>query len=186
MDEDIRVKLSKKMTYLLRHKEGFTDKEGWVEIRKLVENLRKWYPWVTVEDVLYVVSKDEKGRYELKGNLIRARYGHTTDVEIHLPPAKEDVLYHGTSCKAYRKILKEGILPMKRRRVHLTKDIKEAIENAKRKGKCIKILEIDVKCLRERGHEVYEAGKNVRVTDYVPPECIKGIILSRAEEADET
>ena len=182
MDEVTRVKLSKKMTYLLRHKEGFTDKEGWVELRKLVETLRRWYPWVTAKDVLYVVSKDEKGRYELRGNKIRARYGHSTNVEVNLPPAKEDVLYHGTTCRSYRKIVNEGILPMNRRKVHLTKDINEAIDNARRKGKCIKILAVDVRCLRERGHEVYEAGKNVRVTDYVPPECIKGTVAPEARE----
>jgi len=180
MDERARINLSKKMTYLLRHKEGFTDREGWVDIDELLRALRRWYPWVTKGDIIYVVAHDDKGRYELKGNLIRARYGHTTNVEIKLPLAKEDVLYHGTSCISYRKIIEEGIKPMKRRKVHLTRDLNEAIDNARRKGSCIKILIIDTQCLKDKGYLVYEAGKNVRVTDYVPPECIKGVLTPKS------
>ena len=175
MDERTRVALSKKMTFLLRHKEGFTDKEGWASIDSLVNELKRWFPWVTKEHVLYVVSKDEKGRYELSGNKIRARYGHTVKwVRPTLEEVKEETLYHGTSCEAAKKIMKEGIKPMKRNFVHLTTSIEEAIENAKRKGKCIKILVVDGKCLEEKGIKLFKAGKHVRTCSYVPPECIRG------------
>ncbi len=181
MDDKERIKMSKKMTYLLRHKEGFVDKEGWVEIERLVEALRKWFPYVTKEHVLYVVSKDEKGRYEVKGNRIRARYGHTINVNVNLNESFEETLYHGTSCDVLSSIKEKGILPMRRKWVHLTKSMDEAIENAKRKGKCIVILVVDGNCLRSRGHSTYEAGKNVRVTDYVPPECIRTVIVPRKD-----
>ena len=177
MDERTRVALSKKMTYLLRHVNGFTDQEGWVSVERLVGELRKWFPWVRKEDVLYVVSRDEKGRYELKGDKIRARYGHTVNVKLDLPIAQDvEVLYHGTSCEAYKRILKEGIVPMRRKMVHLTTSEEEAIENAKRKGRCIKVIIVDATCLRSKGHEVFKAGKHVHVTDYVPPECIIGTL----------
>ncbi len=174
MDEGTRVRLSKKMTYFLRHKEGFTDEEGWVEIDKLVRELKRYFPWVTREDVLYVVSRDEKGRYEVKGNMIRARYGHTVKyVRPTLEETEEKLLYHGTSCEAAKKIMKEGIKPMKRNFVHLTTSLEEAVENARRKGRCIKILIVDGECLKRKGIKLYKAGKHVRVCSYVPPECVR-------------
>ena len=175
MDEYIRIKISKKMAYILRHKEGVTDPEGWVNLDRLVAELRRYFPWIKVEDVVYVVNKDEKGRYELDGHRIRARYGHTVNVNIRLPKSHESTLYHGTTCEAAKTIMREGIKPMKRKKVHLTSNIKEAIENALRKGKCITLLEIDVECLRKKGFETYEAGRYVRVTNYVPPECIRSV-----------
>jgi putative RNA 2'-phosphotransferase len=174
MDDRTRVSLSKKMTFLLRHKEGFTDSEGWARIEDLVRELRKFYPWVTKEHVLYVASRDEKGRYEVKGDLIRARYGHTVKyVRPTLEEVEEEVLFHGTSCEAARKILKEGIKPMRRNFVHLTTSLEEALENARRKGKCTKILVVDGKCLKEKGIKLYKGGKHVRVCEYVPPECVR-------------
>ncbi|NPA85655.1 MAG: RNA 2'-phosphotransferase [Crenarchaeota archaeon] len=174
MDERTRISLSKKMTYLLRHSEGFTDSEGWAEIGKLVRELRKFYPWVTEEHVLYVASKDEKGRYEVKGDKIRARYGHTVKyVRPTLEEVEEEVLYHGTSCEAAKKILREGIKPMRRNFVHLTTSLEEAVENARRKGRCIEVLVVDGRCLRERGIKLYKGGKHVRVCEWVPPECVR-------------
>ncbi|UXD21460.1 RNA 2'-phosphotransferase [Ignicoccus pacificus DSM 13166] len=181
MDERTRVRISKKMTFLLRHKKGFVDKEGWVDIERLYEELRRYFPWIQLSDILYVVSKDEKGRFEVKNGKIRARYGHTIDVEVKLPKASEKTLYHGTSCEVVAKIMKEGIVPMRRKKVHLTASLKEAIENAKRKGNCIKILEVDCECLERHGHEIFKAGRYVRVTDYVPPECIRRVFVPKSE-----
>jgi len=175
LDDKTRVKLSKKMTYLLRHKEGFVDPEGWASLDSLVRELRKFFPWVSKEHVLEVISKDDKGRYELRGDKVRARYGHTVKyVRPTLEESYETLLYHGTSCEAARAILKEGIKPMKRNFVHLTTSLEEAIENARRKGKCIKVLIVDGECLRKRGIKIYKAGKHVRVCSYVPPECVVG------------
>ena len=67
----------------------------------------------------------------------------------------------------------QGIKPMERRKVHLTASLAEALESAQRKGANIVVLEVDVKKLRAKGFKVFKAGKNVYVTDYVPPDCLK-------------
>ena len=175
----MRVKLSKMMTRILRHEpSGIVDEEGWADIDELVKLMRRRFnlEWLRREHVLAVAYTDEKGRYEVKGNKIRARYGHSFKVKIELEEANpsERILYHGTSKNSLPSILKEGIKPMKRVYVHLTTSLDEALENARRKGRPV-ILVIDRNCLEQRGIKVYKAGKHVRVTTYVPPECIKEV-----------
>ncbi len=175
----MRVKLSKMMTRILRHEpRGIVDERGWADVDDLVNVLKKRFKldWLRKEHVLAVAYFDEKGRYEINGNKIRARYGHTFPVKIDLEEAdsSEEILYHGTTAAVVQKILKEGIKPMKRNFVHLTTSLEEAIENARRKGKPV-VLVIDRSCLTKMGIKVYRAGKHVRVTSYVPPTCIKKI-----------
>ncbi len=176
----MRVKLSKMMTRILRHEpSGIVNEEGWARIDDLVRVIRERFGlrWVRKEHIIAVALNDEKGRYELRGDLIRARYGHSFHVKINLEEANpsEKVLYHGTSFNNVKSILREGIKPMKRMYVHLTINYEEALENAKRKGKPA-ILVIDRDCLSKKGIKVFKAGKFVRVTHYVPPDCIKRVI----------
>ena len=178
VDERRKVKVSKLMTYLLRHKPGFVDSRGWTSLEKLLEEVRRKYPEVTLKDIVEIAESDEKGRYEISGNKIRARYGHTFPVIIEMRESYEGKLFHGTSCESAERIVREGIKPMERNYVHLTTSIDIAMENARRKGKCIVIFEVDPKCLRSRGLKVYEASEKIKVTKYVPPECIKEVLRS--------
>jgi len=178
-----RLRLSKLLAALLRHiphEVGLLiDNEGWASIKELVNAVRtKWrnkslYSWLREEHVITVALLDRKGRFEVKDGKIRARYGHSIRVLIPLPEDKEvRVLYHGTSTRSLRRILREGIKPMRRLMVHLTLDESDALENAKRKSSDIAIITIDAERLRLMGHKVYRAGRKVYVTDYVLPSCI--------------
>jgi len=181
-----RLRLSKLLSAILRHIPHelsiSIDEEGWADIQELVYAIKhKWknrhlYSWLSEEHILAVAILDPKGRFEVRGHFIRARYGHSIKVKIDLPEDDEvKILYHGTQLDKLSSILKEGIKPMRRIKVHLTKSIEEAIENAMRKGKHPVILVIDANLLRNMGHKVFKAGKNVYVTDYVPPQCIKEV-----------
>jgi len=184
--------LSKLLSALLRHiphEAGISlNRGGWVNIRELVSAIKqRWrnkelYSWLTEEHVIAVASLDPKGRFEIKDDYIRAKYGHSIHVDISLPEDNEvQILYHGTQLRNLKSILSEGIKPMKRVKVHLTKSIEEAMENALRKGRAPVILVIDANELRRHGHKVFKAGKNVYVTDYVPPLCIKRVITPQVK-----
>ena len=192
LDGRRRVMLSKLLSALLRHiphEAGISlNRGGWVNIRELVSAIKqRWrnkelYSWLTEEHVIAVASLDPKGRFEIKDDYIRAKYGHSIHVDISLPEDNEvQILYHGTQLRNLKSILSEGIKPMKRVKVHLTKSIEEAMENALRKGRAPVILVIDANELRQHGHKVFKAGKNVYVTDYVPPLCIKRVITPQVK-----
>ncbi|NJE85085.1 RNA 2'-phosphotransferase [Thermococcus sp. CX2] len=172
-----RVKVSKLMAYILRHSpEEFglrPDVEGFVPLSELVEALKTVYPDVTEEFVRRIVELDSKGRYEIRGNKIRARYGHSFPVSLNHEEDRESrILYHGTPRRNLESILREGLKPMKRQFVHLSTSKSEAIETGRRHGRDVVLLVIDAECLRKKGLKIYKAGKNVRIVERVPPECI--------------
>ncbi len=184
MDSRRRLKLSKLVSGILRHfPERFglrLDREGFVEIKELVEAIkarRVSYSWLTEEHIIALAHLDPKGRFEIFKGKIRARYGHSIRAWINYEEDKEvRILYHGTTRRRAENILKNGIKPMKRMRVHLTASLEEAWQNAKRwKGKSV-VLVVDADSLRRRGIKVLKAGKYTYVVKHVPPECIIGVI----------
>jgi putative RNA 2'-phosphotransferase len=172
-----KVRVSRLMAYILRHSpEEFglrPDTEGFVGLKELVDALKKRYPDVTEEFVKEIVESDPKGRYEIRGERIRARYGHSFPVSLNHEEDRESrFLYHGTPRRNLPGILREGLKPMKRQFVHLSTDRMEALETGRRHGRDVVLLVIDADCLRRKGLRVYRAGKNVRIVERVPPECI--------------
>ncbi|WP_297464051.1 RNA 2'-phosphotransferase [Thermococcus sp.] len=173
----MKRKVSRLMAYILRHSpEEFglkPDEEGFVPLEGLVRALKSTYPRVTEGIVREIVAKDPRGRYEIREDRIRARYGHSYPVSPnHEEDIESRILYHGTPRRNLHSILKEGLKPMKRQFVHLTTSKSEAIETGRRHGRDVVLLIVDVDCLRRRGLRVYRAGKNVRIVKRVPLECI--------------
>ncbi len=185
MTGEQRLRLSKLVSFLLRHgpREACLepDRYGWVRIRDLVRGIREcWrnrgaYQWVREEHILALAALDPKGRFEVRDGMIRARYGHSIRVEYDYEPVESPPprLYHGTPRRNLASILEKGLLPMKRRMVHLTLDPRDAVETGRRHGGPVVLLEVDTGCLRERGIPVYRAGKTVYMAPRVPPECIR-------------
>ncbi|WP_175059123.1 RNA 2'-phosphotransferase [Thermococcus sp. 2319x1] len=172
-----RIKISKLMSYILRHApwefDVEVDEEGFANIEEVVGAVKKSHLWVEKEHLLWIIENDPKGRFEIRGNKIRARYGHTFDVSLdHEEDVEVKVLYHGTPRRNLEKILKEGIKSMKRKFVHLTTSKEEAYETGRRYGRDVVVILVDAECLRRKGYKIYKAGKSVRIAKFVPPECI--------------
>jgi len=178
LDGHRRERLSKLMSGMLRHfpeAGGLKlDPQGFVEISELVEALRGLgYPWVSEEHVRAIAALDPKGRFEVTGSVIRARYGHSVPVRVRYEeeyPAQP--LYHGTSRSRLDRILSEGLLPMKRLYVHLTTSLEDALERARRFPDPV-VLAVDPLCLKKRGLRVFRGGRTVYLARRVPPECLK-------------
>ena len=156
------------------------DDEGWAKISELVNKIKAFKPhynWITSEIVKAIALLDPKGRFEVRDDMIRARYGHARKLKVKIEYQEDKsikLLYHGTSALNLKSILKEGIKPMKRHMVHLSTSIEDAIETALRKDKRIVIFEIDADKLRSMGFKVYKASDKVYVVSYVHPKAIRG------------
>lgn len=122
------VLLSKKMSLALRHDPGrfglFMDREGWVNLRSFLCAMA-----CSQQDLQYIIDNSDKQRFELRGNKIRAYYGHTVPAEIQYPPIQPpEILWHGTSPQAWWKSIRSsGLVPMARQYVHLSADRETAI-----------------------------------------------------------
>lgn len=166
MDDEQR---SKRLAYLLRHRPeaaGLTlDQEGWCDLATLLAATG-----FTDAEVQRVVATDQKGRYTIEGDRIRANQGHSVPVQLKLPAVVPPPrLYHGTTETAMASIRREGLRAMSRHHVHLTDDLSTArAVGGRRRGRTV-VLEIDAAAMLARGHRFYRSVNDVWLTDVVPP-----------------
>jgi putative RNA 2'-phosphotransferase len=124
-----------------------------------------------------VVAENDKQRFEFSedGLRIRARQGHSTEVELGYEPATPpDVLYHGTATRHLDSILQHGLVKGRRHHVHMSTNKETMIQVGMRHGKPV-LLSIDAKRMLADGHTFYVTGNHVWLTDHVPPEYLTAI-----------
>lgn len=178
MEQEKHKKISKNLSYWLRHKPekiGITlDKEGWTDVAELIEKAKAEIEF-NIEELKEVVAESDKQRFALSedGTKIRANQGHSVDVKIKFKEiAAPPVLYHGTVGQFMDSINKKGLIPGKRHHVHLSKDKETAEKVGSRRGTAI-ILKIDSMKMQDDGFRFYISENGVYLTDFVPSKYIK-------------
>lgn len=166
-----RVKLSKRLSYHLRHDPAAAgvelDAQGWTDVDELLAGLGD----VGREALEEVVARSEKQRFELSEDRrrIRARYGHSVRVDpAHDARQPPDVLYHGTSRRHLGTIRQQGLRRMGRQRVHLSERVEEARTVGRRHGDPV-VLQVDARRMDADGYAFSEATDGVWLVDEVPP-----------------
>lgn len=172
------VRLSKRLSYVLRHRPdavGLTlDEHGWVPVASLLEVLRVKGNGVDRERLNAVVANCDKQRFEFdeSGERIRARQGHSVDVDLayspETPPAH---LYHGTATRFLESIRAGGLEKRKRHHVHLSEDRELMLAVGARHGDPV-LLTIDAAAMDHDGHLFYKTENEVWLTDAVPPKYL--------------
>lgn len=165
------------MSYALRHqpqKFGLKpDIHGFVPVQDLLLVLRDRYGNVQPSDIENLVGDCPKRRFEIRGEKIRARYGHSIhvmpDIEACQPP---ELLYHGTSPAMKNAILQDGIKPMRRKYVHLSKTTEEAFQVGSRKSKNPIVLAVQARGAHDQGIRFYDMGLVV-LTEEVPAKFVQ-------------
>ncbi len=150
------------MSHALRHEPELYGlkllNEGWVDTSDLLMAIRREpaFENITLNDLENVIHSSKKKRHEIKGDKIRALYGHSTSVKLEYKASKPpETLYHGTTEDSIDKIMQEGLKPMNRQYVHLSAVKKEAIQVAKRRSKNIILLEVQARKAYSKGTEFY-------------------------------
>jgi len=178
------LRLSKLMTFLLRHQParfGLTlDAEGFVPLEDLVTAIRPRYPAVTKADILQVVATDDadKQRFSVRGQEIRANYGHSTANRIrHVEGTPPESLYHGTTANSLGHIRRHGLLPMGRQYVHLTADLDLALRIGARHGEAC-LVRVDAARAHADGFPFYVASRGLWLVERLPPHYLHEEIAS--------
>ena len=175
----LRDNQSKYIALLLRHKPevgGLTlDEHGWCDSNALVKAIEKEFGKFSFEDLEEIVRTDNKQRYAFNEDKtkIRANQGHSVNVDVELKQiVPNDVLYHGTATRFVEQIRIQGLKPMSRLYVHLSKDYKTAFTVGKRHGSPF-VFEVDAKKMVEDGFKFYESENGVILTEVVPTKYLK-------------
>ncbi|MYY04993.1 MULTISPECIES: RNA 2'-phosphotransferase [unclassified Streptomyces] len=177
MDERRTIKVSKYLSRHLRHQPeriGITlDAHGWVPIDELLHAAARHHFPVTRAELDRVVLSNDKQRFAVEGDRIRASQGHTVDVDLGLPPAEPPAyLYHGTVGRALDAIRAEGLRPMNRTHVHLSPDRETATRVGARRGRPV-VLSVDAGAMHRAGHTFHVSANGVWLASAVPAEFLR-------------
>lgn len=176
---------SRFLSLVLRHKPETIgielDKNGWVPIGRLLDQMEIHGRIMDIEELRDIVENNDKKRFEIEkalggstgyNDLIRAAQGHSVTVDLQhkaeRPPMK---LYHGTVDKFLLSIKKEGLTKRSRHAVHLSEDVETATKVGSRRGQPI-ILEINSGHMYADGIKFYKSTNGVWLTDNVNPKYI--------------
>ncbi len=163
------IKISRKISFLLRHKKGYTDDKGYALVSKLIEDVS-----ITYDDLCRIVKEDDKKRYFFSEDCkyIRASQGHSTGVNLELKEAiPPDILYHGTADRFLKSISKEGIKKMSRDYVHLSADKETAYKVGSRHGKPV-LLVINARQMVKDGVKFFVSENGVWLVEDVETKYI--------------
>lgn len=176
-----KKKTSVFISLVLRHKPeaaGITvDEHGWAEVEELLRGLAEHGHPISMAQLEEIVKTDEKQRYSFSEDkkLIRANQGHSIPVDVQLaekePP---QFLYHGTAEKSLPAIKEQGLKPMSRLYVHLSKDEQTAVKVGSRHGKPV-VLIVRAGDMYKDGHKFFLSENGVWLTKEVPPGYLSGI-----------
>lgn len=185
MNDRELVRLSKRLSKWLRHDpHGIglePDAAGWVPVDVLLRQANGAGTTITREDLVAVVARNNKQRYEFDetGTSIRARQGHSIPVDLGYsatePPS---ILFHGTAEHLVEVIMAEGLRPMRRHAVHLSADVETARTVGGRHGRPV-VFDVAAERMYRDGQSFYRTGNGVWLVDAVLPRY-----LARRSSAD--
>lgn len=166
-------KLSKFISLILRHNPDAAnitlDEHGWADVEKLLSGMNDTGRRIDMEILEEIVAADSKQRYSFNQDktLIRANQGHSIPVDVELkeqePP---EFLYHGTAARFLDAIFNDGLKPMSRLYVHLSKDTETALKVGKRHGDPV-VLKIYSRDMYKDGYKFYLSENGVWLTEKV-------------------
>jgi len=181
MDKQALKKISKRLSYVLRHRPDSVGLEleegGWLRVDDLLAALASNGKSVSQPVLEQVVAENDKQRFEFSEDRlrIRARQGHSAEVDLGYEPAEPpDVLFHGTATRNLDSIFEQGLVKGRRHHVHLSTNKETMIAVATRHGKPV-LLSIDAKRMIADGHEFFVTGNDVWLTDHVPPHYLAAV-----------
>ncbi len=164
------VKKGKRLAFLLRHDEeafskGMIDKHGW----RKVEELAGMGFSRELLDAIVATNNKQRYEYSTDGKLIRARQGHSINVDVELTEATPpNVLYHGTATRFLESIYSKGLIAGNRLYVHLSLDEATATNVGSRHGTPF-VIKIDCHKMLADGCKFYLSNNGVWLTKQVLP-----------------
>lgn len=146
---------------------------GWVNLSVLADVISTRYHWANRYLLIALVESDPKGRYEIRGDEIRARYGHSVDVELDHPENKLEKLYYGASEEEADRIIEVGLKTTSQRYVHLsTSPEKARFVGTFRTSNPI-VIEVDAAEAQHSGVRMMTVNDDIVLSETIPPEYLR-------------
>lgn len=185
LDEAKTEQLGRLVAGALRHFPGdlglAMDSKGWADLTSIGELIHKRHRWASKDTVIALAESDPKHRYEIVDNKIRARYGHSVNVDLDHPENKLPKLYYGASEEEADRILEIGLKPASQRYVHLSTTSEKAWHVATFRTGNPKIIQTDAEAAQKEGVKMMTVNDDIVISETIPPKFLS--ILSSKDIA---
>ncbi len=171
-------RLSRFLALVLRHKPetaGVTlDSAGFVDIDALARGLAQQPGWSSVTpEAIRTLAEYDPRRYEIVGDRIRARYGHSVPIDAPgRPVTPPEWLYHGTSPDALEAIREHGLHPADRQFVHLSATRQDALAVGQRHSPDAVVVTVLARRASDDGVIFYQASPGIYLTRALSPQFL--------------
>ncbi|OLC28647.1 MAG: hypothetical protein AUH31_08525 [Armatimonadetes bacterium 13_1_40CM_64_14] len=172
-------RLGRFLALVLRHKPdsvGITlDPAGFVEVEVLAQAIAAQPGWSSVTgDAIRAATQKDAKRYEISGDRVRARYGHSVPIatpgKTVVPP---EWLYHGTAPGALDALRQQGLQPQGRQFVHLSVTRQDALTIGQRHSPDAVVVTVQAREAHHTGILFYQASPTVYLVREVPPTFLR-------------
>ena len=177
LDDERTERMGRFLSGALRH---FPDdlglvmsQHGWVDIDVLVDVMMARYPWASYNRLMAMVESDKKDRYQISAKMIRARYGHSVEIDLDFPKNDLEFVYYGASQEEADMIQEMGIKPVRQRYVHLSSTYEKAVEAASVHTENPVIFRVDAFEAMEGGVEMMVVNDFIVLSEEMPPEYLE-------------
>ncbi|MBQ7188936.1 MAG: RNA 2'-phosphotransferase [Kiritimatiellae bacterium] len=175
-----RNSLSRFISLILRHKPEVAgislDEHGWANVQALLDGINAGGRYRIDRTLLdEIVRTDAKQRYSFdeNGGRIRANQGHSVAVDVELTPCEPpSFLWHGTGEKSRASIEAEGLKPMSRLHVHLSREYETAVNVGTRHGTPV-VFRVRSGEMAADGYAFFLSENAVWLTNHVPPHYLE-------------
>lgn len=181
LEEERSEKLGRLVAGALRH---FPDDlglemspRGWVDLDDLSEAIGTRYRWANKRLVIALVQSDPKERYEIREGKIRAKYGHSVDVNLDYPLNELPDLYYGANEEEADRILEVGLKAATQRYVHLSTTSEKAWYVGTFRTNSPRVIRVDAKAAQRAGVKMMTVSDDIVISENVPPEYLSSVPL---------
>ncbi len=170
------VRISKMLSLMLRHRPHEfgveVDRFGFACLESVLEAMRGREPEIQLDDIEEVVYSGQKQRFEITEGRIRARYGHSFDVDLGIDPVvPPEHLYKGVEARDVDQTLSDGLKPLDRKYVHLSFESEVAARLVGRGRRGGAVIRVDALRAHESGIPFYDCGPTI-LSPEIPPEFL--------------
>lgn len=143
--------------------------QGWVEIPILLDAIRTRHRWANEALLTALIRSDPKERYEIARGRVRARYGHSVNVELDHPENEMPVLYYGAAEEEAERLIEIGLRSASQRYVHLSTSPEKAWHVGTFRTANPKVIRVDAASAQSDGIKMMKVNENIVISDPVPP-----------------
>ena len=180
-DNEKAERLSRFLALVLRHRAHHfdldMDDEGYVyadDLLDVIDERQSALSWVEFEHIEALTKTEGRKRFEIKGDQVRATYGHSFKRPVHYEAAEPpEQLYVGLAKSRMAELRAGGLRPLGRQYVHLSEEYDEAMEVGRHQGEDAVVVTVNAGAAHEAGVLFYRPTVGIFLAARVAPEFLE-------------